>query len=82
MHLRNSERKVRFLKTGIRLLGQAPADKIFMTCCALHNWLLNEDGLDKAWEDGVPSDWEGHLGLQDIQDAEHHIPDTSQGVIC
>jgi hypothetical protein len=44
----------RILKTGIRLHGQQPADKIFRTCCALHNWLLyHADGLDKQWENGV-----------------------------
>ena len=56
-------------------MGQESADKIFLTCCALHNWLLNENGLDKDCEDGVQSDWEGNLGLHDIQDVEHHIPD-------
>ena len=41
--------RFRILKTGIRLLlGQAPVDKVFLTCCALHNWFLNGDGLDKA----------------------------------
>jgi hypothetical protein len=68
--------RFRILKTGIRLMGQESADKIFLTCCALHNWLLNEDGLDKDWEDGVQSDWEGNLGFHDIQDVEHHIPDA------
>jgi hypothetical protein len=31
------------------------------TCCALHNWLLEVDGLDDKWEQGVPSSWEGEL---------------------
>jgi hypothetical protein len=52
------------------------ADKVFLTCCALHIWLLNEDGLDKDWENGVQSDWEGRLGFHDIQDVEHHIHDA------
>jgi hypothetical protein len=52
----------RILKTGIRLHGVDNADKIWLTCCALHNWLLEIDGLDESWEDGVPSDWEGELG--------------------
>ena len=29
----------RILKTGIRLHGIEAADKIWLTCCALHNWL-------------------------------------------
>jgi hypothetical protein len=48
----------RILKTGVRLAGVHAADSIFMTCCALHNWLLFVDGLDACWEDGMPSDWE------------------------
>jgi hypothetical protein len=58
----------RILKTGIRLHGTGPADKIFKTCCALHNWLLEIDGLDDEWERGVPSEWEGNLG-------NHHLND-------
>jgi len=52
----------RILKTGIRLHGIEAADKIWLTCCALHNWLLVVDGLDKDWEQGVQSDWQGELG--------------------
>jgi Plant transposon protein len=66
--------RFRILKTGIRLHGQQPADKIFRTCCALHNWLLNVDGLDKQWENGVPSIWEGELGHHDLSDVNRHIP--------
>ena len=25
-------------------------DKVWLTCCALHNWLLDIDGLDKDWD--------------------------------
>jgi hypothetical protein len=35
------------LKTGIRLFDTQSADKIFLTCCALHNWLLEIDGLNE-----------------------------------
>ena len=54
----------RILKTGIRLAGVEAADKIFLTCCALHNWLLEIDGLNDRWENGVgfPSDWQGEIG--------------------
>ena len=27
-------------------------------CCALHNWLLADDGLAEGWEHGVKSYWE------------------------
>lgn len=42
-----------------------------MTCCALHNWLLDIDGLDANWENGVRSDWEGEMGEHDACD--HHF---------
>jgi hypothetical protein len=66
--------RFRILKTGIRLLGQRSADNIFLTCCALHNWLLNEDGLSAGWEEGTPSIWEGSLGFHDVCDAQEHLP--------
>lgn len=50
----------RVLKTGIRLHGTEPADKIWATCCALHNWLLEVDGLDEPWD--------GQLGNIDTDD--------------
>ena len=31
---------------------------MWFTCCAFYNVLLNVDGLDKNWEQGVRSDWE------------------------
>ena len=34
--------------------------------------LFEIDGLDKDWESGVQSDWEGQLGLHDYQDAVKH----------
>jgi hypothetical protein len=51
--------RFRVLKTGIRLDGPAASDKIWLTCCALHNLLLQADGLDE---------WEGELGLNDLED--------------
>jgi hypothetical protein len=37
------------LKTGIHLHGTVNAEKIWCPCCALHNWLLEVDGLDAKW---------------------------------
>jgi DDE superfamily endonuclease len=65
----------RILKTGIRLHGVVSADKIWMTCCALHNWLLEVDGLEKLWENGIPSTtnvWEEDLGESDDSDAQQY----------
>jgi len=33
--------------------------------CALHNMLLETDGLDDKWEDGVLSEWQRELGEHD-----------------
>jgi hypothetical protein len=64
----------RILKTGIRLHGVEAADKVWRTCCALHNRLLEADGLHERWESGVPSDWEGELGQHDANDAREYVP--------
>ena len=66
--------RFRVLKTGIRLGGQQAGDWTFLTCWALHNWLLEVDGLDKGWEEGVASMWEGNLGLHDASDVHDHLP--------
>jgi len=56
----------RVLKTGIRLEGVEVADKIWKTCCALHNWLLEIDGLDGQWDAAI--------GQQDASDVLRHLP--------
>eukprot|EP00957_Ditylum_brightwellii_P180473 13747606-Ditylum_brightwellii.AAC.1 len=53
------------LKIGIQCHGFEVVNKIWATCCSLHNFLLEEDGLDEKWEEGIPSDYEGELGLHD-----------------
>ena len=45
------------LKTGIRLHSLKDCDKIWLTCCALHNRLLFIDGLNEGWENGAHSDF-------------------------
>jgi len=64
----------RILKTGIRLHGVEAADKIWLTCCALHNLLLEADGLSDRWQQGIPSDWEGSLGDHNENDVMEHVP--------
>jgi len=46
-------------------------EDIWKTCCALHNMLLEDDGLDANWENGTKGDWEGEWGLHDRGDAAH-----------
>jgi DDE superfamily endonuclease len=58
----------RVLKTGIRVHGPAACDMIWLTCCALHNMLLERDGLATTWERGTPSEWEGILGEHSLHD--------------
>jgi hypothetical protein len=41
------------LKTGICLHGVDIVDKMWKTCCALHNMLLEVDGLDVEWNGGI-----------------------------
>jgi DDE superfamily endonuclease len=50
--------RFRILKTGIQIHGIEATDKIWLTCCALHNMLLDIDGLDCQWDNGIPTDWE------------------------
>jgi hypothetical protein len=73
--------RFQILKTGFRLLGQRSADYILLTCCALHNWLLNEDGLSAGWEEGTPSIWERSLGFHDVCNAQEHLPAAIQRLI-
>ena len=54
--------RFRILKCGIRLHGVEATDKVWRTCCALHNMLLEADGLSAEWNTGVQSDWQGVLG--------------------
>jgi hypothetical protein len=46
------------LKYGIRSQSIAHCDKIWLTCCALHNKLLFVDGLHKNWQSGAKSYYE------------------------
>jgi len=56
----------RILKTDIHLEGSVPADRIWLTCCALHNWLLEVDGLD--------TEWEGEYGNDDPDECRRYAP--------
>jgi DDE superfamily endonuclease len=65
----------RILKAGIRIHSIEKADNIWATCCALHNWLLDIDGLAEQWNNGVQTDWEtdfGDLTTADIPRLRRH----------
>jgi hypothetical protein len=74
----------RILKTGIRLHNTEAADNVWLTCCALHNMLLNVDGLSQGWENGVPSFWttdrNGDLDVDDIPEAIRRL-NNSEGFL-
>ena len=46
--------------------GVKAADRVWLTCCALHNWLLEIDGLS--------SEWDGEIGKFDIDPENDDIP--------
>jgi len=60
----------RISKTGIQLECVEVADNIFKTCCALHNWLLEIDGLDREWK--------GVNGQQEASDVLRYAPAALQ----
>jgi hypothetical protein len=54
----------RILKTGIQVHNTEVSNNIWMRCycTALHNLLLDIDGLSHKWEEGVPSSYETDAG--------------------
>jgi hypothetical protein len=70
----------RILKSGIRLHNTEVADNIWLTCCSLHNWLLDADGLSDGWQNGIPSHWEtesGELRERDIPESIRKLMDPN-----
>ena len=53
------------------------ADNIWLTCCALHNMLLDVDGLSAGWNNSVLSDWE--LDSGDFKESD--LPDSIRRLI-
>ena len=58
---------------------------VWKTCCSLHNWLLEVDGLDEQWSMGNESHWQGEMGWHDNDDIERirsverlHNPDEAR----
>jgi hypothetical protein len=54
MHVRNLERTLASPQDWHSVMA-ITTDMIWKTCCALHNWLLEVDGLDEQWDQGVQS---------------------------
>ncbi len=66
----------RILKSGIRIQGVDAVDNIWLTCCVLHNWLLEIDVLNAEWSEvSMPViDWEGDLGDCDFEGINVMVP--------
>ena len=70
----------RILKTGMRLSGIDLADKTFLTCCTLHNWLPETDAFPNNWNKRIPaadplmqsSEWDGPFVQRDPDDLNLH----------
>ena len=61
--------RFRILKTGVPLHGVEVCDRLWLTCCALHNFLLEEDGLDDAWDSSNYLSEGGH----DNEDVQRYL---------
>ena len=59
--------RFRILKTGIPLHGVGVCDRIWKTCCALHNFLLEQDGLDERWDVTRYLNEEGYHDASDVE---------------
>ena len=56
----------RIIKAGIRVHGEYAADSVWITCCSLHNFLLEVDGIDSEWN----SDYLGEMGNLDMEEEQ------------
>ena len=59
--------RFRILKTGIPLRCIEVCDRVWLTCCALHSFLLVEDGLDEKWDASKYLVAEGGHDERDVQ---------------
>ena len=59
--------RFRILKTGIPLHGVGVCDRVWATCCALHNFFLKEDNLDEMWDASKYLFLEGGHEERDVQ---------------
>ncbi len=67
----------RILKSGVGISGVENIDKVWFTCCALHNWLLEIDNLNGQWRGRVPlSSWKGEMGGLDFDGLSSSIPNV------
>ena len=78
-HLEFLKGRWRILKARVQIYGVDSVDYIWFTCCALHNWLLEIDGMNEIWVGGVHtvvSDWDGKMAGFDWESVRADIPTT------
>jgi len=54
-------------------------DHIWFICCALHNWLLEVDGLTEKWVGGIrklKSNWDGEMHCLDLDGVQVDVPNA------
>ena len=51
-----TKKRFTVLSKGVQAYNIEDADRVWKTCCALHNMLLEADGYGEIWEGGIPSD--------------------------
>lgn len=69
------KKRFRFLKCPISLRNQEDIDNAFWTCCIIHNMILESDGLDRLWEDGV--NWDTLNPVVDDNDSDNESNDSA-----
>ncbi len=83
MHIWHFERAMENFKGRCSCVGFLKTDDIWLTCCALHNWLLDIDGLGGVWNGGISvSDWTGPLGDMDFEGINEDIPNAIARLTC
>ena len=60
------KKRWRILKYGIRFHGILNFDMVWLTCCTLHNYLLDVDGLSEQWDEGLLRDIEEDDNIKDL----------------
>ena len=63
----------------MHISGVNLVDYVWFTCCVLHNWLLDIDGLSEKWVGVIRqcvSNWEGELGGLDFDGVHKDVPNA------
>ena len=71
------KKRWQILKTGIRFHGILNCDMVWLTCCALHNYLLDVDGLSEVWNSGIDCDYDTDDGSETVPFAIRKLIDPN-----